>query len=198
MWPVAHWGPGEQRKRDPTVDRMTPFLEAAIAEMLPDAASLHGCAECGFAWTIESDEALSHVHAAGGRFEGLLQGREASRKPGPKVWSPSGYVWHVGDAVRAWSERLHSLGTDANVSWAGFDPNELARARRYDELPPGTAPWALARSTDSLVRALEPLDLDAAFVHPEWGEGTVTDALRWLAHEIVHHELDVRRGLEVT
>jgi hypothetical protein len=176
-------------------DRMTPFLEAAIAEMIPNAGSGDACGECGFSWSAEGDEGLGRVQGASDRFAELLQGRDATRAPGPRVWSPSAYVWHVADVVRAWSERLHSLGIDAETRWAGFDPNELARARRYGELPQVTGPWALARSTEALVRALEHLDLDDEFVHPEWGEGTVLDGLRWVAHEIVHHELDVRRGL---
>jgi hypothetical protein len=174
---------------------MTPFLEAAISEMLPNAGASGGCGECGFVWSTGGEEALVQVRAAAGRFAALLGGHDATDEPSPRVWSPSAYVWHVGDVTRAWSERLHGLGADAAVRWAGFDPDVLARARRYGELPQVTGPWSLARSTEALDRALEHLDLDTGFVHPEWGRGTVTDALRWLAHEAVHHELDVRRGL---
>jgi hypothetical protein len=67
---------------------------------------------------------------------------------------------------------------------------------RDDALPGATWPWALARSVDALLLSLAPLTNDTPFVHPEWGDGTVADALRWLAHETVHHELDVRRGLD--
>jgi hypothetical protein len=173
---------------------MSPFLEAAIAEMLP-AADPGGCGECGFRWTIDADGSLEHVRGAADRFADLVAGREITRKLRPEVWSPSGYVWHVGDVVRAWSERFHALGSDPRVRWAGFDPEELGRARRYDELPAVTGPWALGGAADALERALGPVEVHQAFTHPEWGHGTVTDALRWVAHEVVHHELDVRRGL---
>jgi hypothetical protein len=175
---------------------MTPFLAAAIAEMLPNAGAADGCAECGFAWSIDGGGALRRIQDAAGRFDELLRGRDATRAPSPNVWSPSAYVWHVGDVARAWSERLHTLGVDPGAAWAGFDPDELGRARRYDELPQATGPWALARAVDAVTQVLEDLDLDRAFLHPEWGHGTVADALRWVAHEAVHHELDVRRGLE--
>jgi hypothetical protein len=174
---------------------MTPFLEAAIAEMLPDADPDDGCRGCGFAWTIGADETLADIRSAAGRFAELLEGRDATRKSRPEVWSPSAYVWHVGDVIRAWSERLYALSRDGGVRWAGFDPDELGRARRYDELPPVVGPWALDHAADALMEALGPLDLDAGFTHPEWGHGTVTDALRWIAHETVHHDLDIRRGL---
>jgi hypothetical protein len=138
---------------------------------------------------------LAEVEEGPARLARLLQGREPTIAPAPQVWSPSSYVWHVGDVVRAWAERLHSLARDPDASWAGFDPDEVARARRYDALPGVTGPWALARSVDALLLSLAPLTNDTPFVHPEWGDGTVADALRWLAHETVHHELDVRRGL---
>jgi hypothetical protein len=32
---------------------MTPFLEAAVAEMLPNAGTSSHCAECGFAWELD-------------------------------------------------------------------------------------------------------------------------------------------------
>jgi hypothetical protein len=174
---------------------MTPFLQAAIAEMLDDAEATHGCDACKFSWEIDVDQALLLIHGSPERFAGLLDGRDGMQAPGRDVWSPSAYVWHVGDLVRAWSERLHTLANDPAAAWAGFDPDELADARGYSDLPQVTAAWALAQAVDALDAALAELDLEADFVHPEWGKGDVTDALRWLAHEVAHHELDVRRGL---
>lgn len=173
---------------------MTPFLRTAIAEMLPGAGDGGACADCGFVWATDRDVALAHLDGAAGRFADLLDGREARPAPAPGWWSPSGYVWHVADVTRAWAERLHSLAAQPEARWAPFDPDELARARHYDELPASTGPWALARSVEALHDGLALHDHHATFLHPEWGRGTVTDALRWLAHEVVHHELDVRRG----
>jgi uncharacterized damage-inducible protein DinB len=174
---------------------MTPFLQAAVAEMLPNAGTSPACAECGFSWSMTGEQALSEVLAGPERFARLLDQPEAAIAPAGNAWSASAYVWHVGDVVRAWAERLHTLGTDPNAPWAPFDPDELSRARHYDELPVATASWALARSVEALVQSLEALTVDTPFDHPEWGHGTVADALRWLAHETVHHDLDIRRGL---
>lgn len=177
---------------------MTPFLSTAIAEMLPDADPVDGCRECGFTWTIDAEAARTHLGAAAVRFAALLadaQDGAATRASRSGTWSPSAYVWHVGDVVRAWSERLHALGQDPTVRWVGFDPDELARARHYDALPPVTGPWALGQAVAALDHVLATVAPDTPFTHPEWGHGTVTDALRWLAHEVVHHDLDVQRGL---
>jgi hypothetical protein len=174
---------------------VSPFLLAAVREMLPQAGTSTTCEECGFSWLTEGEQALSLVEGAPARFADLLSRGDATIVVSVDVWSPSAYVWHVGDLVRAWAERLHCLGVDPDAPWAGFDPDELAAARHYDALPQAAGPWSLARSVDALTAALEDVDLAVGFDHPEWGHGTVADALRWLAHEVVHHDLDVRRGI---
>jgi hypothetical protein len=174
---------------------MTPFLEHAIGEMLTSTRAGDRCTECGFSWKTPAHECLSRIRAAPERFGALLEGRDAMGSPEGGGWSPSAYTWHVADLVRAWAERLHAFSIDPSLPWAGFDPDELAAARSYGELPQVTGPWALAGSTEAFMRVVSPVDVDAAFDHPEWGRGTIADALRWLAHEAVHHELDIRRGL---
>jgi hypothetical protein len=176
---------------------MTPFLEQAIGEMLTSTRTGDRCTECGFSWGLPPAESLSRIRAAPERFGALLEGRDATAAPEGGGWSPSAYTWHVADLVRAWAERLHAFSIDPSLPWAGFDPDELAAARSYSELPQVTGPWALARSTEAFVHVLSAVDVDAAFDHPEWGRGTIADALRWLAHEVVHHELDIRRGLRL-
>jgi hypothetical protein len=73
--------------------------------------------------------------------------------------------------------------------------------------PSGGPPVSPSQRSDSALllthprltqrEALGALDTDVGFDHPEWGHGTVADALRWVAHEVVHHDLDVRHGLAV-
>lgn len=172
---------------------MTPFLQAAVTQMLPNAGDGGSCVECGFAWDTPGTAALGLVRDGPRRLGELLDRAGVSAPIAGGPWSSSAYVWHVGDVTRAWSERLHSLGKDPDAAWAGFDPDELARARHYEALPRATAPWALERAVEALDLSLGSLDTDAPFEHPEWGHGTVADALRWLAHEVVHHELDLRR-----
>jgi hypothetical protein len=174
---------------------MTPFLERAITEMLPNAAVADRCTECGFSWTMPPADAEARIRDAPQRFGDLLDGRHATASGEDGRWSPSAYTWHVADLVRAWAERLHAFSIDPTLRWAGFDPDDLASARRYSELPSVTGPWALARARDAFTFVLATVGVEDEFEHPEWGRGTVADALRWLAHEVVHHELDVRRGL---
>jgi hypothetical protein len=40
--------------------------------------------------------------------------------------------------------------------------------------------------------------VDASVEHPEFGTLTAEDIIRRNAHEVQHHELDIRRGLNAT
>jgi hypothetical protein len=50
---------------------------------------------------------------------------------------------------------------------------------------------ALATSVAAFVALSEGLDPATPFLHGEWGAGNVGDGIRWLAHEMLHHQLDV-------
>jgi hypothetical protein len=67
---------------------MTPFLTAAVAEMLPGAGDSSACAECGFSWLTDAEQALDAVERAPGRFAELLAGADGTVAPAPGVWSP--------------------------------------------------------------------------------------------------------------
>lgn len=174
---------------------MTPFLHNAIDTMLARADAEGGCRECGFTWTLGVDEAVAHIRSAPQRYRSHLADRDGSARPAPDVWSPSAYVWHLADAFRVWAERLHAIAADGQARLAGFDPDELAAVRAYDAQPQSAGLWTLSRAVGDLDAALEEVDAATTFSHPEWGPGDVGDVLRWLAHEAVHHELDVSRGL---
>jgi hypothetical protein len=176
---------------------VTPFLAAAIAEMLTDADD-RACAACGYAWDIAYDRAMAEIELGPERYEVLLESAAPASPRSADEWSPSAYVWHVGDVTRAWAERLHSTRFAPGVPWAGFDPDTLAEARSYSRLPAVTSPWALEVATRALFEVLSGLEPDTAFEHPEWGRGSIGDAVRWVAHEVVHHQIDVSRGLSTS
>lgn len=75
----------------------------------------------------------------------------------------------MDDLVRAWTGRLHTARRGPAAAWAGFDPDELARACHSDALPQASGPWALARPVEALEQGLPPPAMDTAFSHREWG-----------------------------
>lgn len=168
----------------------SPFLTGALA-WISDGEAPDRCEVCGFDWTCSSSASLDVIRAAPGRYATLLDGRDAMAPAADGGWNAAAYVWHLTDLVRSWSERWVQLRADPGSLLAGWDPDELAAARNYRNLPTAPALWALDHATMAFVQLSRELDHATPFQHGDWGEGTVADGLRWLAHELVHHQLDV-------
>ena len=166
------------------------FLTGALA-WISDGAAPDRCDVCGFDWACSSDVALAAIEEAPTRYAALLAGRDGTAPAADGGWNATAYLWHLADLSRSWSERWVQLRADPGSLLAGWDPDELAAARNYRNLPTVPAVWALDEGTATFVRLSRELDHATTFQHGDWGEGTVADGLRWLAHEFTHHQLDV-------
>lgn len=174
---------------------MTGFLDRAISSIGGDPAS-DGCDACGWPWRLDPEDALEAVRGAPKRYQQLLsEADDPYRTVAPLTWSAAAYTWHVADVCRAWSERAVALDREPDRELVGFDQDELAAARGYASMSASAAVWALGRSARTLAETAEEIGLDTPFDHPDWGPGTLGDAIRWVAHELIHHELDVRLSL---
>jgi hypothetical protein len=169
----------------------SPFLRGALA-WIGSGSIRERCDVCGFEWTIESATAVDVIEAAPERYAELLAGRDGMVAADDGGWNATAYVWHLVDLARSWSERWVQVDADPGSLLAGWDPDELAAARNYRNLPTVPALWALGRATADFVGSSRNLDHATRFQHGDWGAGTVADGLRWLAHEYTHHQLDVR------
>lgn len=172
---------------------MTPFLRAAIRSLHGSDASEVRCPGCGFAWKLAGAEAERVVSGAAARYASHLGAWDARRATPSGTWPPSGYVWHVVDVLRSWSERFRALAEDPDTTFVSWDQDRLAEARGYDRLPLSGALWALERAAADVRRSVADLDHRTGLTHPDWGSGEVEDALRWIAHEVTHHEIDIER-----
>lgn len=169
---------------------MTPFLAAAVEQLYGEQRAT--CATCGWPFGATVEEARSVVAAAPARVSEAL--RSGADHPVPAgSWTPVGYCWHLVDFLRSWAERFVALHAGDGPVLVGWDPDELAAVRGYDRLPASSALWALDGATRDLLDAAALAGASATFTHADWGRGDVADALRWAAHEVVHHEHDVRR-----
>ncbi|HSJ91581.1 MAG TPA: hypothetical protein VK917_05900 [Ilumatobacter sp.] len=166
------------------------FLTGALA-WISDGGAPDRCEGCGFDWSCTSDSALDAIERAPARYTALLDGRDGMASAADGGWNASAYVWHLTDLARSWSERWVQVRADPGSLLAGWDPDELAAARNYRNLPTAPALWALDDATTTFVDLSRALDHATTFQHGDWGEGTVADGLRWLAHEFTHHQLDV-------
>lgn len=170
---------------------MARFLDSAIASIGgdPDAERCEGC---GAPWRPDTGAAMSLLRSAADRYADLLDAGDPYRHRAPLTWSPAAYTWHLADVCRAWAERVVALRAEPERPLAGFDPDDLAEARGYDRMAASGALWALDTSSRQLVSELGDSGIEVALHHPEWGDGTLADALAWVTHEAAHHEQDVR------
>jgi hypothetical protein len=169
----------------------SPFLNGALA-WISNGSIPDRCDVCGFEWAIAPDAAVDAIEAAPDRYAALLADRDGMVAADDGGWNATAYLWHLVDLARSWSERWVQLDADPGSLLAGWDPDELAGARNYPNLPTTPALWALDQATDTFVQLSRQIDHDTIFQHGDWGPGTVADGLRWLAHEFTHHQLDVQ------
>lgn len=153
------------------------------------------CSECGFLWALPVGDAAVLISDAPERYRSLIEGRDARVKPAPDVWSPSAYVWHMSDSLRTWAERLWGIRNDPGFRIVPWDQDEMAIARSYEAQSMETGLWSLERAVTAWELALEGADPEHSFEHPEMGTGSIGLVVRYMAHEVFHHDLDIRRGL---
>jgi hypothetical protein len=155
------------------------------------------CEECGFDWTIPLEGAIGLVEAAPARVAALFDRApaDAARSEAAGGWSPASYLWHLVDVVRFGMERLWALTLDPAADLPGWNQDAVAAVRRYDELSLPVGMRAFGESVGAWATAAREAPPAATVRHPVLGELTTGDAIRRNAHEAVHHELDIRRGL---
>lgn len=154
------------------------------------------CRECGYSWSITPADAISLIEGAPARLrEALAEARGDERHP-DLGWPVVGYVAHVADNLRIWVERIVGITYGTTTTVAGYDENELARARRYEQISLPGALWTLERSVRDWLDAVEGAPPDLVMNHPDRGILKLRgDVLRTNAHDVAHHEWDIQRTL---
>jgi len=155
------------------------------------------CSGCGFSWKASPATIGSIIDTAAVEFESLVAGRTGSERMPSLAWSVGAYVWHAGDNLRIWAERLVGAASGGIHPVPGYDQDQLAEARGYDSMPVGAALWSLGRATGDWQEALPMIGerSDVAFEHPAMGSYTVADVTTQVGHDLFHHQDDVRRIL---
>jgi hypothetical protein len=99
------------------------------------------------------------------------------------------------DVLRYGTERLWTLTLDPEAGVPGWDQEEMARARRYEKLSPKVGIVALRAVASEWVRAATVAPREATVSHPSLGEITTSASILRNAHEVHHHEADIRSAL---
>jgi hypothetical protein len=151
------------------------------------------CPECGFSWSISTEAAIHLVEHAPDRFASLLANNNGAPPESVGRWSATSYLWHTVDVIRFGTERLWTITLDATSGVPGWDQDALADVRRYDELSVAVGLRALRVAIRDWVKAARDAPDTSRVEHPILGSLTTGDSIRRNAHEIQHHELDIRR-----
>lgn len=161
-------------------------------------ARLYGepCRECGWSWATVPDDAVGYVRELPTLLDELLLGRTGGERRPDVAWSAGEYVCHVGDNLRLWAERVAGrLAGDEGVV-GGYDPDQLARARRYDAIHLPAALWSVRRAAADWVDVLAPaLERGLVLTHATRGAQTAADVALNNAHDAHHHVWDISRCL---
>jgi hypothetical protein len=163
-------------------------------------ADLYGdpCRGCGYGWSLTPQDAIRLVEELPNRFGRLLSDCTGRERHPDLDWDPTGYVCHVVDNLRIWAEGL-AAGNQLpeEVSIPGYDPDLLARARRYHQVVPAAALWSLDRAvaawSDSVTAALA---RGVVLRHARRGIQRAQDIARNNAHDAYHHAWDIERILQ--
>lgn len=154
----------------------------AVVSGKPAFSASGRCDECGFDSTTLDNAALVDL-IAGFRVDA----RELTdRRPSPGTWSPREYAWHMRDAIAFYEER---------IGLVLMTERPQLEARGFSAAPtPSDEPVDAGRVVDQL-RSLTPAQWSRVGIGSSGGDRDVRNLAARLAHECVHHGLDIDRGV---
>lgn len=160
------------------------------------------CPECGFDATDYTDAAIAPAILATAATwpaallpEVDLADELVRTRPNDSTWSPLEYGAHVRDVLRLYRERLGLMLTQDDPLYPNWDQDETAVTDRYNEQDPATVARELQQAAAALAEDFTAID------EPGWSRTgrrsdgasfTVSSISRYLLHDLVHHENDVR------
>jgi hypothetical protein len=112
-------------------------------------------------------------------------------------WNVSGYIAHMTDNTRIWSERLVAVARGADAHVVPYDPDLLAEARKYNEVALQGAAWSLRVAVETWLDAVtEAGRVGVVMLHSERGAMELFDVVASNAHDALHHRWDLTRILQ--
>lgn len=164
------------------------------------------CPECGLeAGSVPVGELGRRVRETAATWRGRLALTDAARRPAPSTWSPLEYGAHVRDVLLLAEVRLTALLEEEDAVFADWDADHAdatAVEQRYGELDPQAVAEQVEQAAAQVSGLLDALpstaDGPGAAVWQRPGRRsngsvfTVASLGRYVLHDVVHHEEDVR------
>ena len=122
---------------------------------------------------------------------GSLPERVLMFHPAPGEWCVKEIVGHLIEAERrGFAGRIQAMLTETHPTLQGWDPDDVARARKDCAQPMAVLLAELGElrpQSAALVRGLHDADLARAALHPKVGRLSVSDILQeWIHHDRNH------------
>lgn len=154
------------------------------------------CNECGFDASDYADADIADaIRVTGATWPAALQRDDVRERPDHATWSPLEYGAHVRDVLRLYRVRLGLMLTDDDPLYPNWDQDETAITDHYNEQVPTVVAAEVVNAAAALAEDFERVD---AAGWPRTGRRsdgasfTVSSISRYLVHDLVHHENDVR------
>lgn len=174
-------------------------LQWNTSDMDKWGAVLYGepCRECAFTWSAGLEATISLMRGVPDSIDELVRGATGTERLPHLGWNVSGYIAHMTDNTRIWSERLIGVARGADAHVVPYDPDLLAESRHYNEVALQGARWSLRIAVDTWLDAVAEADLaEVVMQHSKRGAMELFDVVASNAHDSLHHCWDVMRILQ--
>lgn len=165
---------------------------------------MESCAECGYDYTTVGREGIAErLREFAGRYSLAMTQAEdrtltAHRRDG--VWSPLEYACHVRDVLAVQRERIALAQVSDEPTFTSMRREERVLEEGYNEQDPAAVADQIVARADELASTFEALDdggweRTGVYNWPTTQVRTVEWIGRHTIHELVHHLMDIGRGI---
>jgi hypothetical protein len=160
------------------------------------------CGECGYDFHEDLFHLAERCVVFSTDLRGVLHGNALDtllRRPDPRTWSPLEYVAHVSEVIPWYVARVHTVLRDSATQLEAFDWDLAASAGQYRQRDVEAVASDLEQACSALAQVARSVtgdDLARVGTGSDGTPRTVATLLARAGHELAHHELDIRHGVE--
>ena len=159
------------------------------------------CAECGFIFQEDKTNLVALCDDFPEIVKDVLESTPDERiraRPVPELWAPIEYAAHVGEALRWYATRIRRVLDEDFPKLEPFDFDAAADAGEYRSRNIDTVLIdlrAACRELANIARPVNDLQLIRSGLGSDGSPRSIALLLARAHHELVHHGLDLRRGV---
>ena len=154
------------------------------------------CTECGFDASVYLDaDVADSIRATAASWPAVLDRDDVRVRPNDSTWSALEYGAHVRDVLRLYRERVALMLAEDDPLYANWDQDASAIVERYNEQDPVVVAADLLDAAAALAEDFDGIEGSGWQRHGRRSDGasfTVSSISRYLLHDLVHHQGDVR------